>query len=113
MNSASGPPGAGYRIGADVGGTFTDIMVVDERDGTMRAHKTPTTPDDPSTGLLSGVREAAAVFGFGLDQVTFMLLGTTIATNAVLERRLAKGALVTNPGFTDVLEIGRHLRREP
>ena len=102
-----------YQIGVDIGGTFTDIMVVDERDGTMRAHKTPTTPDDPSTGLLSGVREAAAVFGFGLDQVTFMLLGTTIATNAVLERRLAKGALVTNPGFTDVLEIGRHLRREP
>ena len=63
-------------------------------------------------GLLRGVGEAAGRFGFALDQVGLLLHGTTIATNAVLERKLARGVLLTTAGFEDVLEITRHVRRE-
>jgi len=100
------------RIAVDIGGTFTDLQILDARDGSVRAWKTPTTPADPSEGLLRGVREAAAAFGFALSEVGLLLHGTTIATNAVLERQLARGALLTTAGFEDVLEITRHYRRE-
>ena len=100
------------RIAVDIGGTFTDLQVLDSRDGAVRAWKTPTTPHDPSEGLLRGVREAASRFGFALSDVGLLLHGTTIATNAVLERQLAHGALITTAGFEDVLEITRHYRRE-
>ena len=105
--------GGQYRIGVDVGGTFTDLMVLDAETGAVHALKTPTTPADPSEGLLAGIAEAAARLGFGPGEVGFILHGTTIATNAVLERKLPKGALIANRGFADVLEIGRHVRREP
>ncbi|MBV8650565.1 MAG: hydantoinase/oxoprolinase family protein, partial [Alphaproteobacteria bacterium] len=100
------------RIGVDIGGTFTDLQILDEASGTSHSLKTPTTPDDPSIGLMTGIAEAARRFGFRLDQVGFLLHGTTIATNAVLERRLPRGALITTAGFEDVLEIGRHNRRD-
>jgi len=100
------------RIAVDIGGTFTDLQVLDARDGIARAWKTPTTPADPSVGLLRGVTEAAGRFGFALSDVGLLLHGTTIATNAVLERRLAKGVLLTTAGFEDVLEINRHVRRD-
>lgn len=103
---------ATYRIAVDIGGTFTDLQVLNEATGESRAHKTPTTPDDPSEGLLKGVREAAAQFGFRLEQVSALMHGTTIATNAVLERKLPNGALLTTAGFEDVLEIGRHVRKQ-
>jgi N-methylhydantoinase A len=100
------------RIAVDIGGTFTDLQILDGRDGSVRAWKTPTTPADPSEGLMRGVREAAERFGFRLAEVGLLMHGTTIATNAVLERKLARGALLTTAGFEDVLEIGRHVRRE-
>ena len=100
------------RIAVDIGGTFTDLQVLDARDGSVRAWKTPTTPEDPSIGLLRGVTEAADRFGFALAEVGLLLHGTTIATNAVLERKLARGVLLTTAGFEDVLEITRHVRRE-
>jgi N-methylhydantoinase A/oxoprolinase/acetone carboxylase beta subunit len=100
------------RIGVDIGGTFTDLQIWDARTGRISAHKLPTTPADPSIGLMDGIRQAAARFGFRLDDVGHVLHGTTIATNAVLERKLARGALVTTAGFEDVLEIGRHARRD-
>ena len=100
------------RIAVDVGGTFTDLQILDARDGAVRAWKTPTTPEDPSAGLMRGVKEAAERFGFRLADVGLLMHGTTIATNAVLERRLARGALLTTAGFEDVLEITRHVRRE-
>ena len=102
-----------YRIGVDVGGTFTDLMVLDGQTGAVHALKTPTTPADPSEGLLAGIAEAAQRLGFEPGEAGFVLHGTTIATNAVLERKLPDGALITNEGFADVLEIGRHVRREP
>jgi N-methylhydantoinase A/oxoprolinase/acetone carboxylase beta subunit len=100
------------RIAVDIGGTFTDLQILDARDGIARAWKTPTTPEDPSIGLLRGVGEAAERFGFALSDVGLLLHGTTIATNAVLERKLAKGVLLTTAGFEDVLEINRHVRRD-
>ncbi|MES2710829.1 MAG: hydantoinase/oxoprolinase family protein, partial [Pseudomonadota bacterium] len=100
------------RIAVDIGGTFTDLQVFDGRSGAVHAWKTPTTPDDPSVGLLQGVSEAAGRFGFALAEVGLLLHGTTIATNAVLERKLARAALITTAGFEDVLEINRHVRRD-
>ncbi len=98
------------RIAVDIGGTFTDFQILNEATGANHAHKTPTTPGDPSEGLLTGLQEAAELFGFRFDQISILIHGTTIATNAVLERKLPTGALITTAGFEDVLEIGRHLR---
>jgi N-methylhydantoinase A/oxoprolinase/acetone carboxylase beta subunit len=100
------------RIAVDIGGTFTDLQILDARHGRVIAWKTPTTPADPSEGLMTGVREAAERFGFALSDVGMLLHGTTIATNAVLERKLARGVLLTTAGFEDVLEITRHFRRD-
>ena len=100
------------RIAVDVGGTFTDFEILDEATGETLAAKTQTTPEDPSEGLLTGLRVAAERFGFSLGDISALLHGTTIATNAVLQRRLPKGALITTAGFEDVLEIGRHFRRD-
>lgn len=100
------------RIGIDIGGTFTDLQVLDETNGRLASLKTPTTPEDPSVGLMTGIEEAAGRFGFALGNVRFLLHGTTIATNAVLERRLARGMLFATEGFRDVLEIGRHARKD-
>lgn len=105
-------PARPVRIAVDIGGTFTDLQVLDARTGIARAWKTPTTPEDPSIGLLRGVAEAAERFGFAMSDVGLLLHGTTIATNAVLERKLAKGVLLTTAGFEDVLEINRHVRRD-
>jgi N-methylhydantoinase A/oxoprolinase/acetone carboxylase beta subunit len=100
------------RIGVDIGGTFTDIQIFDVRTGRVSAYKLPTTPEDPSIALVDGIKAAGQRYGFALADVGFVLHGTTIATNAVLERKLPNAALVTTAGFEDVLEIGRHNRRE-
>lgn len=105
-------PARPVRLAVDIGGTFTDLQVFDARSGACASLKTATTPDDPSIGLVTAVKEAARRFGFGLADVGYLLHGTTIATNAVLERKLPPGALVTTARFEDVLEIGRHYRRE-
>ncbi len=103
---------APIRVAVDIGGTFTDLQILDEASGACWAFKTPTTPADPSEGLLAGLAGAAERYGFALGDIGLILHGTTIATNAVLERKLAKGALLTTHGFRDVLEIGRHLRTD-
>ncbi|MCG8547261.1 MAG: hydantoinase/oxoprolinase family protein [Alphaproteobacteria bacterium] len=112
MTAASEPDTKPVRIAVDIGGTFTDLQIFDGRDGRVGAFKVPTTPDDPSIGVMNGITGAAERFDFALDQVSLVLHGTTIATNAVLERALATGALITTRGFEDVLEIGRHVRKE-
>ncbi len=100
------------RIAVDIGGTFTDIEILDEASGQTFAAKTPTTPDDPSEGLITGLRLAGEQVGFQFSDISALMHGTTIATNAVLQRRLPKGALITTAGFEDVLEIGRHFRKQ-
>ena len=106
---AGTPP---VRVGIDVGGTFTDFQIFDARTGAISSFKTLTTPDDPSIGLMTGLKAGGPAQGFALADIGYLLHGTTIATNAVLERKLAKGALVTTARFEDVIEIGRHYRRE-
>lgn len=96
----------------DIGGTFTDLHVFDARTNEVHSWKTATTPADPSRGLMQGLQEAADRFGFALPDVGLLMHGTTVATNAVLERKLAKGVLLTTEGFEDVLEINRHVRRD-
>lgn len=100
------------RVGTDIGGTFTDLEIFDARKRQIKSHKVPTTPDDPSIGLMTGLKEAGKRFGFELSDIGYLLHGTTIATNAVLQRKFPDGALVTTAAFEDVLEIGRHSRRD-
>lgn len=100
------------RIAVDIGGTFTDIEILDAGTGAIHQIKTPSTPKDPSIGLLTGIRQASERFGFPLEAVQYLLHGTTIATNAVLERKLPLGAVVTTAGFEDVMQIGRHGRKD-
>lgn len=100
------------RVGVDIGGTFTDLQIFDSRHRRIVSHKIATTPEDPSFGLMDGLAAAGERWGFRLGDIGYLLHGTTIATNAVLQRRFPAGALVTTHGFEDVLEIGRHSRRE-
>ena len=94
------------RIGVDTGGTFTDLLCFDERG--LRVHKLRSTPHDPSVAVLEGIR---ALVGSRLDGVRVEVThGSTVATNAVLERKGARVALVTTAGFEDVLLIGRQTR---
>ena len=92
-------------VGIDVGGTFTDIAVL--QDGQLTVHKLPSTPQNPTTGIVQGVSEA----GVDIKSADFVH-GSTVATNALLEGKGARTALVTTMGFEDVLEIGRQSRAE-
>jgi N-methylhydantoinase A len=99
-----------YRIGIDVGGTFTDLVLLDETTGAVRHTKVLTTAPNPADGVLHALGRAAAEFGFAPGQVTAILHGTTIATNSLIERKGPRTALLTTRGFRDVLEIGRQIR---
>jgi N-methylhydantoinase A len=95
---------ASYRIGIDTGGTFTDIVAIDEHTGQILTTKTPSTPDDPSQALLDGIRKVTA----GHDASPAAIVhGTTVATNALLEERFTSLGLITTRGFRHVLEIAR------
>ena len=90
------------RVAVDVGGTFTDICIMDETTGLVRIEKTSSTRD-PIEGIMSGVSKAA----IDLSRVALFSHGTTIATNALITRRLPRTAVVTTKGFRDVIEIRR------
>jgi N-methylhydantoinase A len=94
------------RIGADVGGTFTDLIVADGK-GTVWAHKLPSTPPDFEQAVLLAIQHVLQEIGAKGESVTEVAHGTTVATNAVLERRGARTALITTKGFRDVLELRR------
>ncbi len=98
------------RIGIDVGGTFTDVVMVDEATGTFQYTKTPTTHHDLAEGVLKGLGEILQIGGVTMDDVTYLIHGTTIGTNAIVERKGARVGLVTTAGFEDVLEIRRVAR---
>ncbi len=96
------------RLGVDVGGTFTDLIYVDDEAGTILIHKIASTPDDPSQGTVQGIRELterAEVTPADLDQVFH---GTTIATNIVIEHNGATVGMITTEGYRDILHIARH-----
>ena len=91
------------RIGVDIGGTFTDLQIFDARSGAIFGFKTPTTPEDPSLGLMTGIKEAAGRHGFALPDVGYLLHGTTIATNTVIRRGGPKIGIIHTEGFRDIL----------
>ena len=95
------------RIGIDVGGTFTDIILIDDRTGAFHFSKVPTTPGDPAEGVMDGVEKILKIANASARDVECIVHGTTIGTNALLERKGAKVGLITTEGFIDVLEIGR------
>ena len=96
-----------YRLGVDVGGTFTDLLLVDETSGRTWRAKTPSTPEDQSIGVLRGIEKACMQAGVELREISRVLHGTTIATNAILEGKGARVGLVTTDGFRQVLQIAR------
>lgn len=99
-----------FRIGVDVGGTFTDFTLLSEDDGAIFFYKTPSTPHDPSEAIENGLRGMLGELGFAPAKVTYLAHGTTVATNIVIERRGARTGLLTTKGFRDVLELGRQAR---
>ena len=99
---------AKYRVGVDVGGTFTDVVL--EHDGALTTAKVLTTPDAPDEAVLAGVDDVLARSGVDPGSVGLLIHGTTLATNAIIERKGALTALVTTEGFRDVLDIGYESR---
>ncbi len=96
-----------YRLGVDVGGTFTDVLLIDTDSGETWRHKTASTPADQSEGVLRGIDAVCADAGVGLADLDEVLHGTTVATNAILEQKGATVGLVTTKGFRQVLQIAR------
>src|SRR2546426_3303239 len=98
-----------YRLGVDVGGTFTDLFLVGDEngDGGRWRVKTPSTPADPSEGVLTGVRRICEEAGISVAELRNILHGTTVATNAVLESKGARVGLVTTQGFGQILHLAR------
>lgn len=97
----------GLRIAIDTGGTFTDVVAIDEASGEITSTKTPSTPDDPSVGLVEGVRKVLAAAGAGTADVQMLLHGSTVATNAVLEHKFDGLGLLVTKGFRHLIEIAR------
>ncbi|WCB94916.1 hypothetical protein DSM104299_03656 [Baekduia alba] len=96
------------RIGVDVGGTFTDLILVDEESGRITVDKLSSTPDDPARAVIDGVHQLCAKGEITLDQVEHLLHGTTVATNIVLTHTGAEVGMLTTEGFRDILHIARH-----
>jgi N-methylhydantoinase A len=97
-----------YRLGVDVGGTFTDLFLVsDETGSTQYRVKTPSTPSDPSEGVLNGVGRICSEAGIDVSALQNILHGTTVATNAVLESKGARVGLITTTGFKQILHLAR------
>ena len=96
------------RIGVDVGGTFTDLILVDEAAGRIAVDKVPSTPSDPSIAVVEGVRQVCEKAGTALEAIDLLLHGTTVATNIAIEHKGAEVGLITTEGFRDILHIARH-----
>jgi N-methylhydantoinase A len=103
----------GWRIGIDVGGTFTDGIAWNEHSSEVARVKVLSSPDDPGRAFLLAVERLMREGGIVGTAVSYLVHGTTVATNAVLQRRLARVAFVTTEGFRDLLEIGRQVRPDP
>jgi N-methylhydantoinase A len=96
-----------YRLGVDVGGTFTDFLLLNEETGETHTAKVPSTPEDSSIGVLNGVARICEESGVPPEEIKLVMHGTTVATNAVLTGRGAKVGLVTTAGYEDTLQVAR------
>ena len=101
-----------FRVGVDIGGTFTDLILIDDASGAFTLGKELTTPDDPSRAVETVLADALKRAGVDAAQILQLVHGTTLVTNAVIERKGAKTALLTTAGFRDSIEIGRENRYE-
>ena len=101
---------ADWIVGVDVGGTFTDFSARDLRSGLVHIHKRPSTPDDPSRAILEGLKELQQKTRISGEDIARFAHGTTVATNALLQRKGATVRLITTKGFRDLVEIGRQVR---
>ena len=99
-----------YRVGVDIGGTFTDFVLVDGETGRVRLHKCLTTPKDPSAGALEGLEELLRAGGLRFADLGTLVHGTTLVTNAIIERNGSPLGLLTTRGFRDILEMGTEQR---
>src|SRR5215472_17080594 len=99
-----------YRIGLDIGGTFTDLVLLDDEAETIRLHKVLTTSPDPAAGALTGLTEICRHAGISVADVAELVHGTTLVTNTIIERSGAPTALLTTRGFRDILEMGKEQR---
>jgi len=97
----------GYRLGVDVGGTFTDLLLINEESGATHTAKVPSTPEDSSIGVLNGIARICEESGIDPKDVNRVMHGTTVATNAVLTGKGAKVGLVTTSGYEDTLQVAR------
>ena len=100
------------RVGVDVGGTFTDLVLADTRHGgqIVVVHKVPSTPEDQSIGVVTGVVELCRMAGIAPGDIDALFHGTTVATNMVIERKGASVGMITTRGFRDILHMARHKR---
>ena len=99
-----------YRVGIDIGGTFTDAAFVDEQSGAVQIIKVPSTPADPSGGCMAAVERGLHRCHVGGEAVHLVVHATTVATNALIEGKIASLGMLTTRGFRDILEIGRQIR---
>ena len=96
-----------YRLGVDVGGTFTDLLLFDDQTGQSHKTKVPSTPDDPSRAVVNGTKDICEIADISPDQIEYFLHGTTVATNAVLEGKGARVGLIVTEGYRQILQIAR------
>lgn len=96
-----------FKLGVDVGGTFTDLLLFHEHTGRQVRAKTPSTPADPSIGVLAGIDKVCRLAGISPSEISHIMHGTTVATNAVLEGKGAKVGLITTEGFKQILHLAR------
>lgn len=96
-----------YHLGIDVGGTFTDVLLLDEDSGNTFTAKVPSTPDDPSIGVLNGIEKVSELAGAKPEQIDYVMHGTTVATNAILTGMGARVGLVVTKGYRQILQIAR------
>ncbi len=99
-----------YKLGVDIGGTFTDTVLINEVTGEIHIDKVLTTPDDPSCAVISLVQRISDRVNISADSIGGIIHGTTLVTNAIIERKGVKTGLITTKGFRDILEIGREMR---
>ncbi|MEM8646391.1 MAG: hydantoinase/oxoprolinase family protein [Pseudomonadota bacterium] len=99
-----------WQVGVDVGGTFTDVFASERQSGRLVSHKVPSTPHDPSVAISNGLTLLKERFGVEVEAIDQFCHGTTVATNALIQRKGGKIALITTAGFKDLLTIGRQVR---
>ena len=96
-----------WRLAVDIGGTFTDVVALEEESGEVYLTKVPSTPDDPSRGFISGIDHITDVGDVLPADVGAVFHGTTVATNAILQRRYSQIGLITTKGYREALEVAR------